>query len=244
MTKREWAGDASHRLPKGKVEPYRLWFEYLKLALRYPNISVRNDVYAAWDNVAEAEFSEWWSSHWRTLFAVEAPTRVILSDMEFRKAISDPQYVVLRVSLSSTKKARSLEIEQALSKVRKSGVRKPLLKPMFAVSSKRSINYRTLRGMLKFLDLYIHYASDIEETVIAYLEWSQAWNDNVRQKKWNRPLVYQPSFLISFVKTIESKRRGENKGKYDILRNQAIKFVRRGKGVLKNVAEGRFPDAQ
>jgi len=34
----KWRGDAAHMLPAQNVEPYRLWFEFLKLGSRDPDI--------------------------------------------------------------------------------------------------------------------------------------------------------------------------------------------------------------
>ena len=35
-----FSGDGEYVLPARKVEPYRLWFEFLKLALKDPDIKV------------------------------------------------------------------------------------------------------------------------------------------------------------------------------------------------------------
>ena len=70
-----WKGDESKLLPVQQVEPYRLWFEFLKLAHKDPDISVNKKLYAAWDDVENEKFDVWWSSHWRDLFAVDIGVR-------------------------------------------------------------------------------------------------------------------------------------------------------------------------
>jgi len=47
MTER-WSGDGTYYLPSRQVEPYRLWFEFLKQAHRDPDIEVDYEHYAEW----------------------------------------------------------------------------------------------------------------------------------------------------------------------------------------------------
>ena len=77
MAQKEFAGDPQHRLPKGKVEPYRLWFEYLKVALRHPEFKVDAYIFQDWHVSSDMEFDKWWSEHLRQLFAMRAETAVI-----------------------------------------------------------------------------------------------------------------------------------------------------------------------
>ncbi len=251
MVQKEFSGDPQFRLPKGKVEPYRLWFEFLKVALRYPNVQVDSVLYRDWHVRPETDFDGWWSEHWRQLFATKAETAVVESVDDFQVAVGDPRFAVVRVSLFGTKKQRMKDIEEALSTKRvPSGVsRTSPTKAAFVISAKRSMNLRTLRGMLKFLQLYEIKNWDLEEASLAYLKWASGWNEKVRLKKWKRPLVYIPPFLGTFVAQLEKRRavrkagpKGEKySGSYDRLRGQARRFVRRGEKILRNVAAGRFP---
>lgn len=251
MAQKEFAGDPQYRLPKGKVEPYRLWFEYLKVALRHPDIQVDQSTYADWHAQPDTEFDEWWSEHWRQLFATRAETAVIDTVGDFQAALNDPRFAVIRVSLSGTKKQRIKDVEDALA-----GTQKPErqsrvspTKPAFSISAKRSMNLKTLRGMLKYLQLYEEKNWELEDASLAYFKWSKDWNEKVRSKKWKRPLVYVPPFLGVFVEEIEKRRatkkagpkKANNTEQYDVTRGQARRFVRRGEKILKNVAVGRFP---
>ena len=118
MVRKAFAGDKSFRLPKGKIEPYRLWFEFLKLALREPSIKVDPALYASWGNVIDQDFDVWWDEHWRNLFAMKAQTAVIADFDDFNAALADPIFVVLRVSLAGTKKRRMKDIKDALAGVK------------------------------------------------------------------------------------------------------------------------------
>ena len=106
--------------------------------------------------------------------------------------------------------------------------------------------------LAKYLQLYQSSEFDVEATSIAYSNWARTWNDKVRSKKWKRPLVYEPTFLRSFIEEMSDrkayiKRHGvkpkSNTRKYDDLRSQARRFIRKGEKILKNVAVGKFPGA-
>jgi hypothetical protein len=251
MAQKEFAGDPQYRLPKGKVEPYRLWFEYLKLALRHPDVQVDDSIYRDWHASAEIEFDKWWSEHWRQLFATRAETAVIDTAEDFKAAMDDPRFAVIRVSLSGTKKQRIKDIEDALAGLKKPDgqSRTSPTKPAFSISAKRSMNLKTLRGMLKYLQLHEEKGWDVEDASLAYFKWSRDWNEKVRSKKWKRPLVYVPPFLGVFVDEIEKRRATKSAGpkkinnteQYDVMRGQARRFIRRGEKILRNVAVGRFP---
>ena len=74
----EWHGDGTYLLPLRKVEPYRLWFEFLKLADRDPEITVDDAFYADWGDFRTQSFSDWWrGATWRTLFAIDGGVSVI-----------------------------------------------------------------------------------------------------------------------------------------------------------------------
>ncbi len=251
MAQKEFAGDPQFRLPKGKVEPYRLWFEYLKLAVRHPDVQVDESIYASWHVQPDTEFDGWWSEHWRQLFATRAETAVIDTAEDFRAALDDPRFAVVRVSLSGTKKGRIKDIEDALAGLSKPDAqgRTSPTKPTFSITAKRSMNLKTLRGMLKYLQLYEDKGWDLEDASLAYFKWSKDWNEKVRSKKWKRPLVYVPPFLGVFADEIEKRRatkkagpkRINNTEPYDVMRGQARRFIRRGEKILRNVAVGRFP---
>ena len=144
MARHEFSGDPQYRLPKGKVEPYRLWFEYLKVALRHPEVQVDVDLYRDWNGARDVEFENWWSDHWRKLFATKAETAVIETIEECSAALDDPRFAVVRVSLTGTKKRRMKDVEDALAgrKAPSDQVRVSLSKPQFALSARRSINFR------------------------------------------------------------------------------------------------------
>lgn len=251
MVRKAFAGDKSFRLPKGKIEPYRLWFEFLKLAHKMRDVNIDSEFYAPWGNVAGQDFDSWWEGHWRKLFALKAETAVLANSSEIHAALEDPVFVILRVSLAGTKKRRMKDIEDALAgiKIDQSDRRNSKSQPAFSLSTKRSMNFKTLRGMLRFFELYLSSGFDVDEASLAYYKWSRNWNDRVRARKIERALVYEPPFLPRLVQEITDARgakpRGLTKAKntreYDDLRSQARRFLRKAEKVILNVAVGKFP---
>jgi hypothetical protein len=49
---KKWKGDDAHQLPVQQVEPCRLWFEFLKLALQDETLTVNTKRDEAWGDVA------------------------------------------------------------------------------------------------------------------------------------------------------------------------------------------------
>ena len=56
MMQKKWSGSGTHKLPALQVEPYRLWFEFLKLAIQDPTMNVDRDHYSAWGDVENSTF--------------------------------------------------------------------------------------------------------------------------------------------------------------------------------------------
>ena len=202
-------------------------------------------------DIVGQDFDSWWEGHWRELFALKAETAVLASRSDIDAALEDPIFVVLRVSLAGTKKRRMKDIEDALAGIRinQTDRRNSKSEPTFVLSTKRSMNFKTLRGMLRYFELYLSTESNVDEASLAYYRWSRNWNDRVRAKKMKRALVYEPPFLSRLVQEINDARaakpRGLTKAKntrdYDDLRSQARRFLRKAEKIVQNVAAGTFP---
>lgn len=73
-----WSGDGRYLLPARKVEPYRLWFEFLKAACQDLDIAVDPRLYADWGDVEDLSFDDWWRSGiWRVLFAIDTAVSIV-----------------------------------------------------------------------------------------------------------------------------------------------------------------------
>jgi hypothetical protein len=54
----------------GGIEPYRIWFEWLKLAMQDPRALVDRDHYEQWGDLGNQTFEKWFEANWRRLFGV------------------------------------------------------------------------------------------------------------------------------------------------------------------------------
>ena len=91
------------RLPSRK-EAYRLWFEYLRFALRSKEQRVRKalarstNYYAPWGNIENVKFDKWWKEH-EQLFEEQFSVRRLSP----REKPSDPTALIIEVPLTQTK---------------------------------------------------------------------------------------------------------------------------------------------
>lgn len=245
MAKKAFSGDLVHELPKGRVEGYRLWFEYLRFALSDPSVKVQHAVYEPWGDVATAKFTEWWSQHWRELFAVPANVRVIDGSDKLVQPLSDPDVLVIAIHRTGTETQRLDDIRTAMRlRFGKSTLKNPV-KPRFEISAKRSVHYPALRSMLRLLQLYAEKKT-LEEATVAYMEWVLSWNEKIKGTK--REPSHVPKTLERFYREIKlyeedvSKYgRAKQSQKYNNAKNDARKFLQQGRKVLANVAKGQFP---
>jgi hypothetical protein len=242
MGLKAFGGDATHRLPKPKMEPYRLWFEFLKLALRDPTITVKPDFYADWGDVAGSNFDQWWGSNWRRLFAEPAPTHRLTTALEFRDAISDPDSIVVRISLTETHSQRMEEIKSAVAAAGEA--RKPRTggKAPFSLTANRSMNLSSLRVFQRFYRFWLESNGDLEATCRSYYAWAKAWNDQVKGKGWKRNQLAIPPYLPTYIDHLDLKAAGKAKATDgDAMRADMRRYVRRAKKIVQNVAKGVFP---
>ena len=108
----KWSGDGQFYLPARQVEPYRLWFEFLKQAHRDPAISVDYEFYTDWGNFWEQSFSDWWAgATWRTLFAVDTAVRVLGEDESIK---NDDTAIVVRLPLGKDPRETLQDVQQLL----------------------------------------------------------------------------------------------------------------------------------
>lgn len=260
----KWRGDASNQLPAQQVEPYRLWFEFLKLASQDPTIKVDHTAYKSWGTYQQSDFGEWWSSQrWRQLFSVSVGVRVITSSSEMQHGdgnliISIPLYQDKRISLSQVR--RLLDEKDAgpqLSKMPKGQF-------FFNVGGGDdghiiSPSVRFLRNLPKvrlLMHLYRFWLKhpDLDEKKRLkamskdYFAWADAWNRKVRERKWKRPLVEIPTALAEYVRYLEKRGSRQRLALYkyneaDIpnSRRQVARYLLKARRIADNVAQGIFP---
>jgi len=108
----KWSGDGMFYVPARQIEPYRLWFEFLKQAHRDPEITIDYDFYVEWGNFWDKSFNEWWAGKtWRTLFAVDASVRVLDETDNIK---NDGHAIIVRLPLGKDPKETLKDVQQPL----------------------------------------------------------------------------------------------------------------------------------
>ena len=249
MARKAFSGDHIKELPRGKVEPYRLWFEFLKLALEVQPEKVDKKFYEPWGNVSNERFNDWFSQNWRKLFATPASLTVVSSASEAQGYLDDPKSLLIRVDKSGPVKRQIEDFKKILKAHREPSGKRVYLKPPFEIASNRSMNNASLRAMLKLLAFFYAHGGKIDEATKNYYSWATAWNAQVKYKKWNRELIRIPSVLATFAKEIElhenllaqNGTRVKKRDQYYGSRSDAGRFLRKARKILDNVSFGKFP---
>ena len=262
MAKKHWSGDGDYVLPARRVEPYRLWFEYLKLALTDPDIKVDGRIYKSWGDVENLTFSDWWSDHWRDLFAVDAGVRLMENDETLGKSNSA---LALRIPLSMDETSAIHEIRDLIKEHGIGSRDAPRVQGKFALSesSKQGFEKRmnTARCMLRLYGYWMKYEKAdnkkrVEKAAMDYLRWGEGWEAKIRLKKapsyrggW-RPLLPMCFRVYGDYLRAEKKigqkavgtfnREGEGLDAANS-RRMVTRYIQKAKKIAANIGQGEFP---
>lgn len=184
MVRKAFSGDLVDELPRGKMEPYRLWFEYLKFALKTQPGRVNRKFYESWGNVETEDFDEWFKKNWKKLFAVPASVTLITSIEDANHAFNEEDVLLIKITNKAPIRRQIADFTKALASQKRKKVSSEK-SPRYQISSKRSMSLDLLRAMLKFLQL-LQVNNDIEVASKAYFKWAKDWNEKIKQKKWKR----------------------------------------------------------
>ena len=267
MAKQAWHGDGRYELPAKKVEPYRLWFEFLKCALRDPEIMVNNRLYMEWGDVEGLSFNEWWASGiWRQLFAVDLRGGVeVLGGGQC--APSDGRLLTVTLPLDQDRKRTLADVEALLEdyQAQKQDIA-GRSKGRFALTESSVMGFEkrmnAARCMLRLYGYWLDHSHlskklQTEEAALAYWRWSEDWANQIRSRKWNRPLPYFQQAFQTYGEYIEAVRAGEVKASGQIAHGQfnrhgegvhaqdarrmVVRYIRKARNLAANVGRGEFP---
>ncbi len=268
MAKKRWGGDATHRLPAGEVEPYRLWFEFLRLALKDKSLhkQVRRDFYSSWGDVTKTTFNDWWGAHWREVFA--EPRLRSRSSLKGAKGFKDDKPVTRSVNSPDDLRligeheaafvvATDVPLHVAWTQVKR------LLKSMkagdtgrraaFRVDEKVSIKRDAMRTMLRLYGRSLDFSGDVDKVARDYTGWAKAWNSKVSAHRWSKRRI-NTAIMASYVEHLDGIAAARASGKrvtksqfgtsemgMDNMRRRIVRYIRKGRRIAENVANGRFP---
>ena len=259
----KWHGDASSQLPAQQIEPYRLWFEFLKLASKDPTIKVDQALYKSWGAYEQFDFDEWWSQHWQILFSVSVGVRVVTTSTAMQPT---NEQLIVSIPLHQDKRLSISQVRMLLDE-RDAGPqlsKKPKGQFFFDVGAgddghaiDPSIRFlRNLPKVRLLMHLYRFWLKhpDLDEKkrleAISkdYFAWADAWNRKVRERKWKRDPIELPEALAQYVRYLE-KRGNRRRMSLHLLneadipnsRRQVARYLLKARRIANNVAHGIFP---
>lgn len=245
MARKAFSSDYVHALPKGRREPYRLWFEYLKLARKLIPDQVNHDYYAEWGVEGETEFDKWFAQNWQSLFAIPANVVLIANDGDYQAARDDANSIIVRINKQGSTTQKMDDLRKLIDGTFGKKYTKNTAKPKFEINAKRNVHYPSLRQKLRFLEMYQQKLT-VEETTLHYLEWATSWNAKVGAKSDRRTDV--PKSISRFGKALQEHReelkrvgRAKKSPEYNAARSDMVRFLKSAQKIMHNTANGRFP---
>jgi hypothetical protein len=240
---KQWSGDGTYYLPARQVEPYRLWFEFLKLAHTDPDVSVNYDHYADWGDFYDQSFTGWWSGPtWRTLFAVDAGVRVLGDD---ELVFNDQTRLTVRLPLTKDPKEVLRDVAELLEQHGATDLLHAIPQGKFGLTAgyeKGFLKYLPqARLMLRLYRIWLSHR-DIEgkgrvgQTAVDFVNWAKPRDEmiKIRKYKLERPLI--PYAVSEFASDVI-------KGEYpdDNHRRAFLRYLKKAKTLAENAASGSFP---
>jgi hypothetical protein len=256
----KWSGDGRYHLPAQQVEPYRLWFEFLKASFQDSTVRVNEKHYQSWGDVRGQTFNQWWGGEtWRRLFAIDNSVRILECSEELPR--SDPS-IVVRLPLGRETKDVLAEVEallvehEASSKVSKvrhgrfalsEGFEKGFLKRMNAI--------RCYLRMYQYWVSLSHLDKDrrLDTVALKYHDWALDWAEKIRLNKWNRPPPYFPNCFRAYTAYLRRDAKQFNQEEIGTFnksgdgtdaanaRRMIARNLRKARKIATNVSEGVFP---
>jgi hypothetical protein len=255
----KWKGDGTYFLPAGEIEPYRLWFEFLKLAMSDPEVTVDHAFYEEWGDVQNLTFKEWWGSRWRQLFAVQAGVRR-LSVGEMVQ--DDTRSITLNIPLSGKRSDIQRQIDAFLMQGDE---------PNLAQQGRFQLTQGYDQGFIKQMDrarrylrLYDfwmkHRDADrlrrVEGAARDYAAWYAKWEPKVRKKGSKLRITPIPLHYKVYASYLEERAAGKRikqtehhlttrREGGDIAADDARKAIgrdlKKARNLAANVGRGEFP---
>lgn len=257
-----WNGDEKHKLPAQRVEPYRLWFEFLRLATMDKHVVIDEATYASWGDYKTFPFSKWWGQHWRQLFAVGVGvTEMSASDARQVPANS----LVVSIPLHQDPKRSLDQIKQMLADRGAGSTLKDMPSGQFGFTMGKTADGVSVHPSTRFLKnldkvrLLMHIyrfwvqfpdlddRKRLDATARAYVSWASGWNKKVKSNKWDRPLIEIPHAMSSYVKHLDEKGDRQRVSRDSGLvadpddRRQIARYIAKARRLATNVGRGEFP---
>ena len=213
-------------------ELYRLWFEYLKVAIASKDPEIRSALdrsaafYAPWGDVAGVKFDDWWSTH-RDLFVEERAIREISGESFVRE--QETIYLAIPLNESVTDQLKKLktvltaahaQVESQRKKLKNKTVVTGAFRPTEGAEPKLT----PVREMLTvYRDVYMAHTPPLKGK--ALLDAIHAFYVGRKNKKHAKV----PYALMTAARDSESTLRNVRR------------YIKKAHQVVLNTAGGEFP---
>jgi hypothetical protein len=240
---RKWSGDGRFFLPARRIEPYRLWFEFLKAADRDPDISVDEDFYAEWGDYKTLTFNQWWTSErFRSLFAVDAGVRVLNAD---EAVVSSRSAITVTLPLSRDPQETIKDVKELLQQHGASIVLRDAPQGKFAFTEGYEAGFikylKEAQYMLRIYQAWLDNAHLPEkERLLKTAEVVVAWTKKRVSylKSKNAPRENYP-YINSALDVYVANVQGGRAGGYN--RMVLLRYLKKARQRAQNAAVGIFP---
>ena len=259
--RQRWSGDGEFVLPAGFVEPYRLWFEYLKSAYADETLEVDQAHYAPWGDVANLTFNQWWRGHWRTLFAVKARKVAVVDGA----TEADANSLLLRVPLSGSTEALLKQVRSILAKHEivvgeLNGQEQGQFKLVEGYQKGFLNNLDRTRRYLRLYQFWLKHADKdrmrrLDAAARDFVNWGERRRTKLTAQNWSKPRPYVdvPLFYKVYVAWLDAKRVGKQRqsdllvqdrfeeGNVRDARRMISRDIARARKIAEFTARGIFP---
>lgn len=242
---KKWSGDGRYYLPARQVEPYRLWFEFLKLAATDPDLELNYEHYADWGDFQNMSFNDWWSGErWRKLFAIDAGVRVLEEGEDFQ---NDPNAIYVRLPLSKDPKETIKDVMELLEQHGASARLKDTPSGRFALTEgyeKGFIKYLPqARVMLRLYRIWLSHAElqnkgRLAQTATDFVTWARSRAETIDKKGYK----YTPPFIPDGVGAFADDVRMHGVVQEDDVDRKIFQnYLKKARNLAANAASGNFP---
>lgn len=240
---KKWSGDGRFYLPARQIEPYRIWFEFLKLADADPNLSIDYDFYTDWGDFRGQSFNDWWTAEtWRKLFAVDAGVRVL---EESETVTNDQTAIVIRLPLAKDPKETLKDVAELLEQHHADQRLKHVRQGRFALTEGYEQGFLKYlpqaRLMLRLYRIWLsHQDLDgkgrVGQTAVDFVTWARARDDMIKKRgyKYERPLI--PYAAGQFADDVMAGYKMNTNHRRSFMR-----YLQKAKRLAANAATGSFP---
>ena len=244
------------------MEPYRLWFEFLKLAFTDPCVNVDKDFYRDWGDIEGQDFDSWWAgATWRELFAIEGEVRLI-GDDETITSNAPQSSLAVKLPLGKPIKETLADVEALLQEHSAGANLSTIPKGRFSLSAGVEQGFlkhmNKARSMLRLYGYWLAHQGKDDKTRLAaidYHDWAVGRLANIEKWGWEdeKRKPHLPRSIENFVGYIRDPGNPKwlemhtHKGKDtfpnypEYARLSVARYIRKARKLASNVGRGEFP---